>query len=452
MKKQEDKTVLFEQMPIPAAVMKLSIPTVIGCLVMVIYNLADTFFVGRLDDPIQSAAVTLVAPVILAFNAVNNLFGTGTSSLISRALGLKDYELVKKTSAFGVYMAIFSGILFSLGVLFFKNPLLRLLGADSSTFDATSEYIFWTVICGAIPAILNVVVGFMIRAEGSALHASVGTMSGCLLNIILDPFFIFDWGLGMGASGAGLATFISNIVACLYFLIFLIVKRNKTYICINPSMFSFDGKVVKEVMAVGIPAAIQNLLNVTGMTVLNNLASQNNPEAVSAIGITHKISMVPMYISMGIGQGVMPLVGYNFAAKNKKRMREGVLFASKISAGFMVVAAALLCIFSKQIVFNFMENATVVEYGTVFLRGFALAQPFLAIDFLGVGIFQACGMGKRTFVFAIMRKVVLEIPALLILNAIFPMYGLAFAQLVAELILASVAAVMILKLISLKEE
>ena len=189
----DDKVILFEQTPIPRAVAKLAVPTILSSLVMVIYNLADTYFVGMCNDAIENAAVTLAAPVLLAFNAVNNLFGVGSSSMMSRAMGTKDYETVYKSSAFGFYCALFSGVLFAALCGIFQNPLLRLLGADTNTMAATAGYVKWTVLFGAVPAILNVVMAYMVRAEGSALHASLGTMSGCFLNILLDPVFILPW-------------------------------------------------------------------------------------------------------------------------------------------------------------------------------------------------------------------------------------------------------------------
>ena len=210
MSENTDKIILFEQTPIPKAVVKLAVPTILSSLVMVLYNLADTYFVGMCNDPIQNAAVTLAAPVLLAFNAVTNLFGIGSSSMMSRALGRKDYDTVYKSSALGFYCAAVSGVLFALACLVFNIPLLRMLGANADTMAATGEYLKWTAIYGAVPAILNVVMAYMVRAEGAALHASMGTMSGCFLNIILDPIFILPWGLDMGAEGAGLATFLSN--------------------------------------------------------------------------------------------------------------------------------------------------------------------------------------------------------------------------------------------------
>ncbi len=296
--KSDKRTSLFESVPIPKAVVTLCVPTIISSLVMVLYNLADTYFVGILNDPVQNAAVTLAGPVLLAFNAVNNLFGVGSSSMMSRALGRKDFDTVHKSSAFGFYCALFCGIVFSLLCTIAKAPLLALLGADDVTLTATAAYMHWTVTCGAVPAILNVVLAYMVRSEGASFHASIGTMSGCLLNIVLDPIFILPWGFNMGAAGAGLATFLSNCVACLYFFILLYIRRNSTCVCIRPRAFCLQKDIMLGVFGVGIPASIQNLLNVTGMTILNNFTSAFGADAVAAMGITQKIYMVPMYVCM----------------------------------------------------------------------------------------------------------------------------------------------------------
>ena len=442
--KTTDKAELFETSPIPVAVTKPCIPTVLASLVMVLYNLADTFFVGELDSAVQNAGVTLVAPILLAFNAVNNLFGVGTSSKMSRALGSKDYDTVYRSSAFGFYSALFFSIFMAIGCTLFKAPLMRLLGADDQTWQTTSDYFFWTVTCGAVPAIMNVVISYLVRAEGEALHASAGMMSGCILNIILDPVFILPWGLDMGAAGAGLATFVSNCFACVYFLVILYLKRSTTYVCINPKKFSFRREIAKDICVVGIPASIQNLLNVTGMTILNNFtAAYNSAAAVAAMGISHKISLVPMYCTMGLSQGIMPLISYNYASGNIKRMKQSISFTTKISMGVIVMLAALLYFGSGTVTAVFLNEPEVVGYGTRFLRGMSLALPFLCFDFVAVAVFQACGMGGKSLVFAILRKLVLEIPALFVLDKLYPLYGLAYAQLASEVVLAAAAAIVL---------
>lgn len=443
---QQDRTLLFEETPIPKAVATLAVPTILSSLVMVLYNLADTYFVGMLGDPVQNAAVTLAAPVMLAFNAVNNLFGVGSSSMMSRALGRRDYDTVAKSSTFGFWCAILSGLAFSLLCILFKSPLLSLLGADATTRAATDAYMFWTVICGAAPAILNVVMAYMVRSEGAAMHASIGTMSGCFLNIILDPIFIMPWGLNMGAAGAGLATFLSNCFACLYFMVLLFVKRGRTYVCIDPRKLSFESSIVGGVCLVGIPAAIQNLLNVTGMTILNNFTSSYGANAVAAMGIAQKINQVPFYIANGLSQGIMPLISYNYASDNIKRMKHTLTFAAKISVTGLVLVSIAYSFFAGDLITMFMDNPEIVEMGSRFLRGFCLALPFLCVDFLAVGVFQASGLGRNALVFAILRKIVLEIPALFILNHFFPLYGLAYAQFTAELVLSVAAVIILVKL------
>ncbi len=433
------KTGLFENMPVPRAVAKLAVPTIISSLVMIIYNMADTYFVGMLNDPVQNAAVALAGPVLLAFNAVNNLFGVGSSSMMSRAMGRKDYETVHKSSAFGFYSSLLCGLLFSLICTVFRVPLLLLLGADAQTAAATAAYMKWTVSCGAAPAILNVVMAYMVRSEGNSLHASIGTMSGCLLNIVLDPIFILPWGLNMGAAGAALATLLSNCVACTYFLILLFVKRKQTLISLHPRQLHLKKEVVLGVCIVGIPASIQNLLNVTGMTILNNFTSVYGAGAMAAMGITQKIYMIPMYMALGLSQGIMPLISYNYSCKNYKRMKETLYFTMKITLGFMAVVTVLFYLSAGALTGSFMKDAEVVAYGTRLMRGFCLGLCFLCVDFIAVGVFQATGKGREALIFAIMRKIVLEIPALYVLNRLFPLYGLAYAQFVAEVVLAAAA-------------
>lgn len=442
--KVEKKIYLFEDMPIGKAILKLSVPCVVASLVMIIYNLSDTYFVGLLKDAVQTSGVTLAAPALLAFNVVNNLFGVGTSSKMSRLLGEKRYEKVKDASSFGFYSALISAVIFALVCTMFKGGLLNLLGTDDVTRKVTSDYLFWTVTLGAVPAILNVVLGNLVRSEGSAMHASVGTMSGCLLNIILDPFFILPQFLNMGCAGAGCATFISNCVACLYFFALLLVKRGKTFVSINIKRFKWDKEIAWDIFAVGVPASIQNLLNVTGMTILNNFTSAYSPAAVSAMGNAHKINMVPMYISMGITQGIMPLVSYTYAAHNSKRFNEAIKVSFSWALAIMIVMAGAMFVFSEGITRTFLDDAEVVAYGTRFLRANLLSLPFLTFDFGCVAIFQACGFGGKSLLFAIMRKVILEIPALFVLNKIYPLYGLAYAPLVAEFTLA-IAGVFVLK-------
>lgn len=440
-----EKTELFETMAVPRAVMQLCIPTILGTLVMVLYNLTDTYFVGMIRDPVQNAAVTLAGPLTMAFNAINNLFGVGTSSMMGRALGRKDYDTVAKSSAFGFYGALFFSLVFAAGYTLFSPFVLNLLGADSVTVAPTRDYLFWTCTCGAVPAIMNVTISHFVRSEGGALIASVGAMSGCFVNMVLDPLFILPNFLNMGASGAGLATFIGSCCSCLVFAVFLFVKRGKTFVCVNPKKFTFQKEIVIGIFAVGIPACIQNLLNVTGMTIQNNIASGYGSDIVASMGIAGKVTSISFYVAMAFGQGVMPLIAYNFGAKNTARMKEVLAFTIKLDVVFLAVTTFVFEAFAPQLVRLFLNNDVIVNYGKVFLRAMATAIPFLCMDFLAVGIFQSCGFGKYALFFAFLRKIILEIPAIILLDKLFPIYGIAFAQTVAEVGMCIAAVFMIRK-------
>ena len=441
------KKILFEEMPVPKAVLTLSVPTVVSSLVALLYSLADTYFVGMMNDPVQTAAVTLAAPVLLAFNAVNNLFGVGSSSMMSRALGRGDMKTLRQSSAFGFYGALISGILYSVVCALLMGPLLRLLGADATTAGVTADYMFWTVTLGATPSILNVVMAYLIRSEGATLHASIGAMSGCLLNIALDPLFILPSGLNMGAEGAALATLLSNCFATSYFFGYLFFKRRTTCVCISPKEFTLRREIVGGVCTVGVPASIQNLLNVVSHMLLNNLVSPYGAAALAGMGIASKIAMIPWYVSNGISQGVMPLVGYTCAARRIDRMKHALTFSVKLSESVLCAMALTCCAFSRQITGAFIDDAATVAYGSAFLYGMSLSVPFLAMDFLAVGVFQAVGRGSLSLLMALLRKAVLEIPALFVLNAIWPLYGLSCAQLFAEICMAGIGTALLLRLI-----
>lgn len=438
------KTELFEKMPVPQAVMKLSVPMVLSSLATIIYNMADTFFVGMLNDPIQTAAVSLAAPLMLAFNVISNLFGTGTSSMMSRSLGAKEYKAVRQSSAFGFYSTLFFGLLFSVSYAILQRPTLEILGVQQETKVATSAYLFWIVTLGALPSILHMVMMQIVRSEGSSVVASIGIAVGCVTNIIIDPIFVLPWGLNMGAAGAGCATFISNSVSCIYYFVVMYLQRKKTCASISPKDFTFNRKIVFGICSVGIPGGVQTLLNVVQMTLLNNLTVVYGTAAVAAMGISQKINNIPMNVALGGAAGIMPLVSYTYTSGNHSRMKDSILCFIKIMLACLFVCSTLFFIFSKPLIAVFMNDDMVVMYGSSFLRGFCIALPFFCMDYLAVSVFQAIGKGGVAFLFAVSRKIVLEIPALYILNHFFRASGLAYSQLVAELAL-SILGVILLK-------
>ncbi len=441
-----DKIELFENTPIPKAVAKLSIPMIVGSLVMIFYNLADTFFVGMLNDSVQNAGVTLAMPVLLAFNAFNNLFGVGSSSMMSRAMGRRDYKTVRQSSSFAFWCTVAGSALFAICCTLFQEPLLQLLGADDKTAQATADYMFWTVTCGAVPSILNVVLGYMVRSEGASLHASLGSMSGCILNVILDPIFILPWGMNMGAAGAGCATFISGCFSCGYFFVLLFLKRHSTLVCIDPREFTLKKDIVGGIFGVGVPACIQNLLNVVGMTIFNNQMAAYGENPVAAMGIVQKLNNIPFQVVLGGAQGIMPLISYNYAGKNIRRMKEAYFFTLKIGMVLCLTIVLGYYLGAETLVELFMKNPVVVSTGAKLLRGFCIGLPFVCLDFITIGVFQALGMGKHALIFAVARKILLEIPAIIILERIYPLYGMSYSQAISEIILSVAGIVVLIRL------
>lgn len=440
---KNDKTELFEERSVPSAVLTLSVPTVVASLVTMVYSLTDTYFVGMANDPVQTAAVTLAATVTLAFYAVTNLFGIGGSSMMSRALGRGDMKTLRESSAFSFYGALSFALLYSLLCIVLMKPLLTVLGADAATAEPTRRYLWWTVCLGSVPSIMNIVMAFLIRSEGATLHASIGSMSGCILNILLDPLFILK--LNMGAEGAAVATLISNCMACLYFVFYMILKRGKTYVCVDPRAFTLRREVSLGVCNVGVPAAIQNLLNVLSHTILNNLTAPFGPAALAGMGIASKLAMIPWYVSSGISQGVMPLVGYTYAANLGKRMKKVLLFTAKLSLSVTISVTCLMCLLARPITGLFIGDEQTVSYGAVFLIGMTCSIPFISMDFLAVNVFQAMGRGIMALVMACCRKILLEIPAMLLLNRLFPLYGLACGQLAAEFFMCILGLFLLLR-------
>lgn len=430
---------LFERAPVWQAIFSLTIPMIISSLVAMIYNLSDTFFVGALNDSVQNAAITLTAPAMTLFYAITNLFGIGASSLMSRGMGLKDFETVKRASATGLYLALLGSILLSAVTILFNSQTLQLLGTDEITFQATKEYLFWTVCLGSVPGIMSIMFSYLLRAEGRSLQASIGQMSGCILNIILDPFFILPFGLDMGAAGAGLATFLANCVACTYFLVLIFRERDNTYVCINPSYITLKLSIMSNIFVVGIPGVFQNVLNVLSMTILNNIVADYGADVVAAVGIANKINQLPIQIVFGFTQGVMPLIGYNFAAKNFPRMKDTIRKTYAVTLSALTCILVLFNVAGQPIVRIFMDNDSIVTTGAWFLSGFGISLPFMCIDFMVVGISQAFGMGKPALIFSFLRKLVLEIPFILLLNQLAGVMGIAYAQCAAEVIMAMVA-------------
>lgn len=416
----------FNEASIPKAIAKFAIPTILSQLVVLIYNLADTFFVGRTNDPTQVAALTLSFPLFMSLTMVGNLFGIGANSYISRSLGSGNYDKAKQASTFSFYGALTAVLMLILGLGFFMEPILYTVGAKTeATFTATKQYLTWTVIYGGLPTVAALTLGHLIRGEGNVKKASTGMILGGLLNIFLD--FIFVELLQMGANGAAIATFLSNTVSMCYLLIHILRSKNSV-ICLNIGKLSLERKMISDIIFVGLPAAAVIILGSTANIVLTNQMSVYGDISIAAYGIIQKLGNIAIQITVGLTQGIMPLLGFYFGAKKMDKVREVNRYSFLILAIYAVFCVVLLVGCGEFLVRIFMKETTTVVKATEFSKIWALCVPGMCFTNLFCSIFQAMGKWIQSLLLSVVRQAGLLIPFILIFGNIFGEKGLVMAQ------------------------
>lgn len=437
-----EKKELFESMPIKKALMTMAIPTVVSQLINLIYNIVDTFYIGRTGNAYMVAATSVAYTLFVMTIAFSNLFGIGGGSLMARLAGKGEYNKAKNVSAYSFYGAIIIAAVYSILVGIFADPFLRLLGASSETIGFSKQYVYTVVVAGGVPIILSAAIAHLIRNSGYSKQASLGLSLGGVLNIVLDPLFMFViFPDGMEVFGAALATLISNIVACIYLLL-VYRKIGKT----APLSMSFSAarSVVKserkELYSVGVPSAIlTGLFDIANMFLNANMAVYGE-EAVAALGIVMKAERVPTATNVGICQGMMPIIAYNFSSGNRKRMNEVIRTATVAGFTICFVAMALFEIFAGPITSVFLNAKSSMAQGAeqtlifaaLFLRIRCLASPFQFMNFRSSFCMQAMGDGKGTLLHSIARELIFYIPFMYILNGLFDMVGLASSLIAGE--------------------
>ena len=437
MVKMDKNRELFEKMPVAKALATLAIPTIISQLITMIYNLADTFFIGMANNPSQTAASSLAFVLVFAMNCLSNLFGVGGGSLISRLLGERRDKDAASVAAFSFYGSLIISVIYSIMVWATMDPLLRLLGATDSSIVYARYYAFWVVVIGAVPATLGMTMSHLLRSEGYAKHASIGLGVGGVMNIILDPIFMFViLEPGNEVTGAAIATFISNVAVLAYFLIIYCVIKKKTVLSISPKVMIPKKHYIFSVFAVGFPSALGSALACLASIMINNLTASYSDVygdiPVAAVGIAKKIDMLPMNVGMGLCQGMMPLVAYNFSARNYKRMKAFTNTARLWGIAFSAVCIVAFEIFTEPIVRIFINEEATVSMTCDFLRIMCLAVPLMITNFQLSFTFQAMGMGKESLLLSALRQGLINIPLLFLMNHLFGLYGIIWTQLISD--------------------
>lgn len=435
-----DNTELFEKMPVSKAVITLVIPTIISQIITVIYNMADTFFIGQMNDPDQVAAATLAMPPFVMLTGIANLFGIGGSSLISRSLGMGDPEKAKKCAAFSIWSAAAVSLFYGIVIYLLRPVLFPLLGADADTYGYCSAYVLWTIAAGGVPTVLNACLSHLVRAEGYSKEASFGVAFGGILNIILDPVLIF--GLKLGVAGAAIATMLSNVAAMLYFILLLHKNRYRTVIKFSLKNYTLRQGIPREILLVGFPSFVMMLMGVLSNTVLNRMVVSYSNQAIAGMGIAKKIDMLAFAIANGMTQGVLPLIGYNFAANNYPRMRSAVKTAFFYSMTVASAGAVLLFTCAVPVVRWFIDDAETVAYGQHFLRIICITCPAVSVTMMVISVFQATGEKKRPMILSFLRKGGLDVPFMFLMNTAAGANGIPWATPIADSLAMAVALIL----------
>lgn len=429
----EDRKELFERMPVAKALAKMALPTIISQLVTLIYNIADTFFIGRANNPRMTAAASLSFVLFFTLTALSNLFGIGGGSHISRLMGEGKIKEAKKVCVFSFYGSIALVLFYSAVVYIFRYPVLRMLGATEGTIAYAYQYILYVVIIGGLPGCLSMVMAHLLRSVGSAKLASRGLALGGILNIILDPIFMFViLEPGNEVAGAGMATMISNSVATLYFFMVFWKNRHSDILSFDPSVGGPSGASVRSVFSVGLPSTMGSLMGSISNGVINNLMSTHSDIAVAAMGIVKKIDMLPMKMSMGLCQAMVPLAAYNYSAKNYKRMHEFIRASRLAGVGFAAFCILVYTSFSKSLVSFFINDAETVRLGSSFLKIAVLATPLMITNIQMSYTFQAVGKGLRSLILTSSRQGLFNVPLLFTMNHFFGYYGIVSTQILAD--------------------
>ena len=442
MRKNISKQELFASTPVREALLTMAIPTIISQLINLIYNMVDAFFIGRTGNSYMMAATSLTLTMAMMNVALSNLFGIGGGSLVARLMGAGEPDKARRVSAFGFYGAVCIALIYALLIGLFLDPILVFLGASEATLGFARRYAQIVVVLGSLPSILSLTLAHLLRNVGFSAQASMGLSMGGILNCALDPLFMFVLlPRGHEVTGAAIATALSNIIACSYLLYAYGRAMSDAPLSFRPGDARAVGVAnIKRLLAVGVPSAILTGLFDAANICVNILAAAHNDLVLAAMGIVLKIERVPNAINIGICQGMLPIVAYNFSSGNHARMKAVISTARRIGLLVCFVCMGLFQIFAAQVARVFLSTTagdvaaalTTVSYTALFLRIHALASPVQFINYHTSYCMQAMGNGRGTMLHAFVRELVFYIPMMFVMDRLFGEIGLAAALIVGE--------------------
>ena len=428
---------LFEKMPIPKAYMKMALPVMFSNVLMIVYNMVDMYFIGRTGNTDLVAGVSLCGPVFTALIACGDIFGLGTGSVISRLFGAAKYDDGKRLSVFAAIGSFLFGIAAAALLLIGKNPLLSLLGANADTLPYAGSYFTWIAV-GAPFIIFSLVPTNLLRTEGKAKDAMIGSVLGSIANMILDPIFIFTFGLG--AAGAAIATVLGNILADIFY-VFVITKKAQN-LAVWMKGFFMTGAELASILRIGIPSSITNIMQSIGMMLLNRFLLPYGNDKIAAMGIVSRVVMLVVMVMVSFSFGGQPLYGYLYGGKKFERMRSVLRFAYLLVCGLGTALALLFILLAPQMIRLMMNDAQIISIGTPMLRATLCGMPFIAIVMVTTCVFQSTGKASGAFALSAGRQGYIYAIVLVAASALFGYTGILFAQPVADVLTAGLAIVL----------
>lgn len=436
---------IYADYPVPKAVATMVIPTIISQIITVIYNLADTWYVGLTNNAAAVAAISLCLPVYNIMTAIANMFGIGGSSVITRAIGENHHHRARRAFVIAVRGALIMAAVYSFALGVFARPLLMAIGGDADSIDFAVRYAMITIVIGGIPTVMSAVFAYLIRSTGQAKVASFGITLGAVLNMVLDPLFMFVLlPKGNEVAGAAIATALSNTVAMVYFILYLI-KHSNVYIF----RFTLEnnrsvGITTWDVVKSGFPSFISLAAGQISNSFLNGMiADIGASAAVAGIGVVRKIDSLAYAVNQGITQGMLPIVACCFASRRNERMKAVVGFASALTVTVSLVCSICSYLFAPQLVAAFIRDADTVFYGARFLRVLCIAVAIYPLLLVIVAVFQAVGEGIKPLILSLIHKGTFDIILYFVIRKIFGLEYILWAAPIMAAVALTVGIVLI---------
>lgn len=424
----DHRTEMLGKRNVKEALIHLGIPAIIGMLINAVYNVVDRIYVGRLGTE-ALAATNVVFPLFALIGAVGLTFGIGAGSYVSRLLGQGNKEKAQRTASTAIFSSMVCGLLYTIAGLFFIVPILKLFGASESAMTYAVDYAKYLTM-GAIFTMMNMTMNNLLRSEGSPKMAMLAMLSGAIINIILDPIFIFVFKLGI--SGAAIATVIAQM--CSTFLLLHYYFSGRSSLNIGTRFITFSKDIYSQIMKIGTPTLMRQVLASLSLVMVNHAARNYGDNALAAMGIVNIVFLIAFYVLFGFNQGFQPLAGYSFGAKNYSRLNEAIKVAITWASLYCIIITVIFTLMATPIAKAFSSDPQVIEIATLGLRVFSVVLPFMGFIIIITGLYQALGYAIGAAILSLSRQGLFLIPAVLILPRIYGLNGVIFSQFVADLL------------------